>query len=321
MELGFFVVLFFLFVTKYVMSCCRFDSLFLMFCRFPLCVIPIHIFSSIGMDYQGDAGGGGGFASGGGGGGGGPPGSGGRNSTRRSPDEQTVLPVTIAMMLSSRVVDDRPQLHDGRVLHRVRFVAAVRNYEDMSTNVEYEVEDGTGMIKVKEWLDDAKENVKKAELREKTKREHVYIKITGQLKDYGGNKQVVADGIRPLATGNELTHHMLEVVYTEQQQSKTQQAPMFSAGFGQQQQPGRPLQATANIGGPAGAGGNGNDMLREQILEMIKNDTSDQGLNMDRCIKIMSTVNPSEIRNMFDMLSQEGIIYSTVDENHFQCAF
>ena len=107
------------------------------------------------------------------------------------------------MMIRAQTVDDRPQLADGRVLHRVRFVAAVRSVEDMSTNIEYEVEDGTGAIKVKEWLDDHKENAKTAELREQTKREHVYIKITGQLKDYNGNKQVVADSIRPLSTGNE----------------------------------------------------------------------------------------------------------------------
>eukprot|EP00977_Amphora_coffeiformis_P009700 scaffold2232_cov170-Amphora_coffeaeformis.AAC.2 len=191
------------------------------------------------MDYQGDAGGGG-FAAGS------QPGSGGRNSTRRSPDEQTVLPVTIAMMLTSQTVDERPQLQDGRFLHRVRFVAAVRNFEDMSTNILYEVEDGTGMIEVQQWLDDQKENAKTAEMRELTKKEHVYLKITGQLKDYNGKKKVVADGIRPLTTGNELAHHMLEVVYVEQKQKEKQQQPAFTAGFGQPAAVGRPLQPTAH---------------------------------------------------------------------------
>uniref|UniRef100_A0A7S3LCE0 Replication protein A C-terminal domain-containing protein n=1 Tax=Amphora coffeiformis TaxID=265554 RepID=A0A7S3LCE0_9STRA len=261
---------------------------------------------NFGMDYQGDAGGGG-FAAGS------QPGSGGRNSTRRSPDEQTVLPVTIAMMLTSQTVDERPQLQDGRFLHRVRFVAAVRNFEDMSTNILYEVEDGTGMIEVQQWLDDQKENAKTAEMRELTKKEHVYLKITGQLKDYNGKKKVVADGIRPLTTGNELAHHMLEVVYVEQKQKEKQQQPAFTAGFGQPAAVGRPLQPTAHGQG---------DTLREQILAMIKGNTTDQGLSLDVCIKAMSSsADPSEIRNMFDILSQEGIIYSTVDENHFQCAF
>ena len=99
------------------------------------------------MDYHGDNGGGG-FSAGGGGGS--QPASGGRSSTRRSPDEQAVLPVTWCMLLQATTVDDRPQLADGRFLHRVRLVAAVRSFEDMSTNIEYQVEDGTGLVRVKQ---------------------------------------------------------------------------------------------------------------------------------------------------------------------------
>ena len=260
------------------------------------------LFWRAGMDYHGDTGGGG-FAPSS------QPGSGGRSSTRRSYDEQTVVPVTVAMMLQSRVVDDRPQLPDGRFLHRIRFVAAVRSFEDMSTNVEYEVEDGTGFIKVKEWLDDHKENAKTSEMREETKREHVYIKITGQLKDYAGSKQVVADAIRPLTSGNELTHHMLEVVYMEQQFRQKQQQPVFTPGFGQTAS--RPLQA---------AGNGETDTLRQKVVEMVKNcNDSESGLSIDQCVKMLPSFPEADIRQTFDVLSQEGVIYSTVDDNHFQC--
>lgn len=256
------------------------------------------------MDYQGDTGGG--FA---------PmsqgsqPGSGGRSSTRRSPDEQTVVPVTICMMLQSQNVDDRPQLPDGRVLHRVRLVAAVRSFEDMSTNIEYEVEDGTGAIKVKEWLDDHKENAKTVEIREQTKREHVYVKITGQLKDYNGNKQVVADSIRPLTSGNELSHHMLEVVYIEQKSRQKQQQPAFTPGFGQVA--GRPLQATSN---------GQSDTLKDKVRAMVKANLSEEGIHIDDCIKSLASFPEADVRQAFEILAQEGDIYTTVDESHFQCA-
>lgn len=255
------------------------------------------------MDYQGDSGGG--FAPSS------QPGSGGRTSTRRSHDEQTVLPVTICMMLASQQVDDKPQLPDGRVLARVRFMAAIRQFNDMSTNIEFEVEDGTGSIKVKEWLDDQKENGKTAELREKTKKEHVYVKVTGQLKDFNGNKQVIADSIRPLSTGNELAHHMIEVVYVEQQHRQKHLQPAFTPGFGQPV--GRPLQAAGNA--------QGDDGLREQILNLMKDAPSDAGLSIMNCVKMLSNSHSeSTIRGMFDMLSQEGVIYSTIDEDHYQCA-
>lgn len=261
-----------------------------------------------GMDYQGDSGGGGGgFAPSS------QPGSGGRSSTRRSPDEQTVLPATVLMLLQSQTVDDRPQLADGRGVHRVRLVAAVRSFEDMSTNIVYDVEDGTGLIRVKEWLDDHKENAKTAELRERTKKENVYVKITGQLKDYDGNKQIVADSIRPLSSGNELAHHMLDVVHTEQTFRLKQQPAAFTPGFGQANPAvGRPLQqqAVANSGGG----------VREALLELMKQSQSEQGVSIVDCAKTLPFPEAT-IRQTIDLMSQEGIVYSTIDEDHYLPAF
>lgn len=220
------------------------------------------------------------------------------------------------MMLMSQSVDERPQLQDGRMINRVRFVAAVRSFEDMSTNIEYEVEDGTGMIKVKEWLDDLKENSKTAEMRDLTKKEHVYIKVTGQLKDFNGHKQVVADSIRPLSTGNELAHHMLDVVYTEQQHRKKQQQPSFTAGFGQPA--GRPLHHHQAANGQHGGGGG----IRDKVMEIMREASNpEMGVSMTACAQMLSgSYDASAIREAFDMLAQEGLIYSTIDEEHYQLA-
>ena len=261
-----------------------------------------------GLDYQGDTGGGG-FSAGGS-----QPASGGRSSTRRSPDEQTVVPLTVCMLLQATMVDDRPQLTDGRVLHRVRLVGAVRSYEDMSTNIEYQVEDGTGLIRVKQWLDDQKENSKTAELREQTKQEHVYIKITGQLKDYNGNKQIVADSIRPLSTGNELAHHMLEVVYMEQKYRDQQKQPVFAGGFGQP----AAFRPMPTVGSPLQSTGNGQgDNVQDRVLAAFRSANSEQGINIMECAKMLPNIPESTIRQVIENLAAEGTIYSTVDEDHF----
>jgi replication factor A2 len=259
------------------------------------------------MDYQGDSGGGGGgFAAGS------QPGSSSGGRARRSPDEQTVLPVTVLMLLQSTTVDDRPQLADGRALHRVRLVAAVRNFEDMSTNIVYDVEDGTGLLRVKEWLDDHKENAKTAELREQTKKENVYVKITGQLKDYDGHKQLVADSIRPLRSGNELAHHFLDVVHTEQafrRKQQPSQTAAFTPGFGA-----RPLQAAQAVSHSGGGG------VREALLALMKQSASEQGVSIAHCAKTLPYPEAT-IRQTIDLMSQEGIVYSTIDEDHYLPAF
>jgi hypothetical protein len=42
----------------------------------------------------------------------------------------------------------------GAKLYHVKLVGAVRSVEDFGTNVVYEVEDGTGLEEVKQWLDE-----------------------------------------------------------------------------------------------------------------------------------------------------------------------
>lgn len=250
------------------------------------------------MDYQGGTPTGGGF-------GGGNTNSEGR-APRRSYDEQTLIPVTIRMALASHPDSEGTlQLEDGRKLFHIRLVAAVRSVEDFSTNVLYNVEDGTGLIEVKQWLDD-KDCTATVEMRQATLKEHIYVKIIGQVKDYDGKKMILADSVRPLTTGNELTHHMLEVVFSGEnvKRKDTFVAPQLTAT-------GAPLQATVNDG------------LREAVVTFIRDQGhhSDVGASVQECVKrFVGTFAESEIRKMIADLSAEGHIYSTADEDHYQFA-
>jgi hypothetical protein len=43
-------------------------------------------------------------------------------------------------------------LADGRPLHMVKLVKAVHQHEERSTNVFIDIEDGTGLVQVKVWV-------------------------------------------------------------------------------------------------------------------------------------------------------------------------
>jgi replication factor A2 len=136
---------------------------------------------------------------------------------RRSYDEQTLIPVTIGMVNKAHMDvssgDGTLVLEDGRPLHTIKLIAAVRSIEDMSTNVWYQIEDGTGLMDMKQWLDDNDSSVV-MEMRKETTKDGIYIKVIGQVKDYEGQKMIVANSVHRISTGNELTHHMLEVIYS-----------------------------------------------------------------------------------------------------------
>lgn len=293
-----------------------------------------------GMDYQGDTaggGGGGGFYTGGGG-----YGSQGRDSygsqgvgrstsggggARRNYDEQTYIPVTIRMVYGATpdptTGDGSLTLLDGRKVSTIILVAAVRSFTDQSTNILYQVEDGTGLLDVKHWLDD-NEGSTMAELREQTLKENIYLKIIGQIKDYEGKKMVVANSIRPLTTGNELTHHMLQVTYSAEKFKRADSivAPpsrigSSGIGFGSHN-PGHSSMMTS--GRSTGMG----NALKDLVMDFIRleGEMSERGADIRKCIQQLKLQNHSEsdIRRVVEDLSGEGHIYSTIDDDHYNYA-
>ena len=139
------------------------------------------------------------------------------SNKKRNYDDQTLIPVTMQMALNARRDhqsdgdDGRLVLQDGRPVSLVKIVGAVRMFEEQSTNVLYRIEDGTGIMEVKQWVDDNDCSAVK-EMRTSTLQDNIYVKAIGQIKEYDNQKMIVANMIRPLTTGNELTHHFLEVV-------------------------------------------------------------------------------------------------------------
>ena len=279
------------------------------------------------MDYQGGSGGGGGF----GGGGGGTPmgvsppssaggGGGGGGRARKSYDEQTLQPVTIGMIHASQsdASDDGLQLPDGRKLYHVKIVGAVRSCDNFSTSCVYNIEDGTGLIEVKQWLDNLTDPQAVQDLRAACSKEHIYLACTGQIKDYDGKKTIVADAIRPIANGNELTYHMLEVVYTAEQ-SKRQNSyvaappPMQGVGFA-----GSTVPMQQQTGAAVGGGG-----VKDAVLLFVKSDgeESEVGANVQTCIgRLQGQYAEADVRRAIDELAAEGHIYSTIDENNYKFA-
>ena len=229
-----------------------------------------------GSGFNYNDGGGGGSHDGGGGGGFGSQNSP-NNRPRKSYDEQTLIPVTIRMIMNSQPSingDGTYALSDGRELHQVKLIGAVRSADDSSTATTYQIEDGTGLIEVKEWMND--DCAALAELRQQAMQESVYVCVIGQLKEYDNKKHIIGNSVRKIESGNELTHHFLEAVYSAEKHKQGDRivgAPQqgFGApagvGFG-----GGPVGKNAmgggiGIGGPAASGAND---LQQIVLQYVR---------------------------------------------------
>lgn len=258
----------------------------------------------------------------------------GGNRPRRNYDEQTLLPVTVKMINNAESTpngggETTISLKDGRPIHMVKLVAAVRNHEVRSTNIFIDIEDGTGFAQVKVWVNEGEDCSAITNLRSQACSDHTYIRVIGQVKEYDGARQIIASDVRPLTSGNELTYHLLEVAHSYEKSTKVQQQPANNGGYGigsmasnnaPPQGGAMGVQVQAGQGGGQGGGSPLNDAVIQVVQTMGA--AQDQGVHMDQIKEQVSSQGYSadDIVNAVNLLSNEGHIYSTIDELHFQYA-
>jgi hypothetical protein len=126
--------------------------------------------------------------------------------------EHTLIPV-MAKMIHSAVWDsERFVLKDGRSLHMVKLVGAVRYFRVNIKHVQIDVEDGTGLVRVILWKEQ-KECTAQCQMIHECNSHH-YIRVIGEVKDYYGVHKINAFDDQPVSSGNEVTHHFLKVAYS-----------------------------------------------------------------------------------------------------------
>lgn len=138
--------------------------------------------------------------------------SGGRSGS--SSNKHTLRPVTIRQVRSAEQASPDSDFRvDGVELGQLSLCAVVRNVARNATNVSYSVEDGTGTIEVKQWLDNSSDDAaKSADVQQNT-----YVRILGTLKSFQNKQNIVAGHIRPVENYNEVLFHKMEAVWVHLQ--------------------------------------------------------------------------------------------------------
>jgi len=250
-------------------------------------------------------------------------------SAQKKRDPQAVIPVTIKQLLEADVSDNGKFRIDGREVSQVSLIAQIISYEAKSTNVSYHMSDSTGEIGVKLYIDN--EDADGRAILAKTKGVHVgensYIRIIGNIRLISDQRNVIAFQLIPVTDFNEITMHYLDVIYCHlkttrgepsSQSIDAQQQYGFKTEFGQQ------LGASTSYMQPHQQGfvmpleGNFTS-LQSQILQLFAQDTSDSGASVADIINKLGTVSPAQIRREIEFLSDEGHLYSTINEDHFKC--
>lgn len=249
---------------------------------------------------------------------------------RRSYAEQTLTPVTIRQILNAQSNGDSITLADGRALTMCKIICAVRSMEEASTNFSFLVEDGTGLCEVKQWLDvnDAAQNNAVEDMR-KDCQDNVYVRVIGTVKDYDGKRTVVANSVRKCSTSNELTHHMLETIYSQLKHKRVQSTSMGGAGIFSPMSnsvPNMNMQHNnQSYGGnnqvvEQGGGNDGMNPVEDAVINYIKSNATSEEVGCDaRQMKtaLAGRFSAQDVQATLTHLSNEGMLYTTIDENFY----
>ncbi|KAK0620386.1 hypothetical protein B0T14DRAFT_567137 [Immersiella caudata] len=124
--------------------------------------------------------------------------------------DDTLRPVTIKQLVES----DEPYpgaglAVDGIPVTQVTLIGQVRSVKPQATNVTYQIDDGTGVIDVKKWVDaERADSGATAQFAPDT-----YVRVFGRLTQFSGKKHVGAHFIRTIEDFNEVNYHLLDATY------------------------------------------------------------------------------------------------------------
>ncbi|PTB70679.1 replication protein A, subunit RPA32 [Trichoderma citrinoviride] len=130
-------------------------------------------------------------------------------AARLSYQDESLRPLTIKQILDAEEPYSGADFKvDGAPITQITFVGQVRSINPQQTNLTIKVDDGTGQIDVKKWID-----VDKQSDAEPGFEIDSHIRVWGRLKSFSNKRHVGAHVIRPVTDFNEVNYHMLEATY------------------------------------------------------------------------------------------------------------
>ncbi|KAL3427252.1 putative replication factor-a protein [Phlyctema vagabunda] len=250
---------------------------------------------------------GGGFVAGGGGFGGSQGGSQESPSTKTY-GKDTLRPVTIKQIIDA--TQPHPEADwkiDGSEVTQLTFVGQIQTLSTQATNTTFKLDDGTGLIEVKQWIDSDADP-------EKTRpvpTEGQYVHVWGRLKAFNNKRHVGAHVIRAITDYNEVSMHLLEATAVHLYFTR---GPIDSAV---KSEGSMFVDSNAGTGGAAAAGGRPLPAMTKNAKRvydlLLSAPQNNEGLHVHN-IAAKLNMPSSEVFKAGDELLGYGTIYTTVDD-------
>lgn len=209
---------------------------------------------------------------------------------------------------------EAPYQIDGADVANVLFIGQVRNISAQSTNVTYKLDDGTGELEVKKWVDSAMADSMDTDEGNKGDGNNEvklngHARVFGSIKSFGNKRYIGAHSVRPMTDINELNCHMLEATMVHLFFTR---GPPGAGGNAQ--------GGDAVMGG-ADSYGAGQDKalanmtpMAKKVYNVLKTEPQDDtGLHLQQ-IATKLGVPATDVARAGEELLGAGVVFSTMDE-------
>ena len=265
-------------------------------------------------------------------------------NTEPIPFDQRKLPqITIKQIKSAKPPQPFEHLKiDGVEISQVFIIAQIVSMDHQPSHSTFNVNDFTGSLVVKKWNKNVNAEEKQS-LDDSVTDDGIcdepdnlvegqWVKIIGRINSYNGRCSINAFTIIPIFDFNEITYHFLECIY--------QHLENTSGHLHQDKQTNQNKNFNMVLDADPNNKTNENDishktmemsidedycfsMIQKKVLDVISGpeyNNNEIGCNIEKIFGKLSdeNINVNEIKEAIDSLSNDGYIYSTIDDDHYK---
>ncbi|GAA5900533.1 Rfa2p [Sporobolomyces salmoneus] len=233
-------------------------------------------------------------------------------------------PVTIHQVISAQqAFGDAEFMIDGSEVKDVTLVACIRSVNITTTQATFLIEDGTGQIDCRMWIENGAGEEGEQDSRLSSLENNRYVRILGSIKTFSEKRHISAQRVRPITDMNEISFHLIECAYVHKyitlgppgggNTSMVTDRPYDGAG-------GNPYAADG--GAPADAAVKDLPHAQREIWKFVREELdanpeiASEGVNINSISRHVG-MGVEQVREMVAVMVEDGVLYDGLDLDHY----
>ncbi|KAK7260800.1 hypothetical protein RIF29_27098 [Crotalaria pallida] len=238
-------------------------------------------------------------------------------SHSKSRETQGLVPVTVKQISEANHSGDEKSsfVINGVDLTNVTLVGMVFEKAERNTDVNFVLDDGTGRIKCRRWVNETFDTKEMEEIQD-----GMYVRIYGHLKSFQGVRQLVAFSVRPVTNFDEISFHFIDCIHNHLR------TKLKAEGTTPAHPPSSDSSLnTTNKNGSQAYAQYSPDVLKDcdklviDYLQQHSDMSDERGIHVNELSRELKL--PLEkIMLSLKALGDDGLVYSTIDDFHYKQA-